>query len=101
MRLWTPGSPLTCPQDEPERADLHFWDYDDQEERAAAPAHLAGTSAVQFITTSNITIHTLDKLKAVYLTIFTCGHLEPEAARKFCEEFWGGRAVNCTTVERH
>ena len=54
-----------------ERADLHFWDYETVEEKDAAPPHLAGTSAVQFITTSNVTIHTLDKLRAVYLNIFT------------------------------
>jgi len=55
------------------RARLHFWDYDNDEERRAAPAHLAGVSAVQFLTTSGIVIHTIDKLQAVYLDIFWCG----------------------------
>lgn len=55
-----------------ERADLHFWYYDDPDEKAAAPPHLDGTSAVQFITTSNITIHTLDKVDEVYINLFSC-----------------------------
>ena len=69
------------------RADLHFWDYDDEKEKAAAPPHLAGTSAVQFITTSNITIHTLDKMNAVYLNIFTCGDLDGKIVEMFCGKF--------------
>lgn len=51
---------------------LHIWDYDNKEERAAAPVHLAGISAVQFIVTSTIILHTLDKLEAAYLNVFSC-----------------------------
>ena len=44
-----------------EKEDLFFWDYmGDEEAYKSAPAHLKGTSAVQFIKTSNITIHILD-----------------------------------------
>ncbi|HEC66442.1 MAG TPA: hypothetical protein ENI23_14240 [bacterium] len=83
-----------------ERADLFFWDYDDLEEQAAAPDHLSGISAVQFITTSNVTIHTLDRLKSVYLNIFTCKKLKAAEALEFCEEFWGGKAVSNTILVR-
>ena len=89
-----------CDLIEMERADLHFWDYETPEEKASVPDHLAGTSAVQFISTSNITIHTLDRLKAVYLNIFTCGSLHVPAALEFCEEFWGGKIVHSTYLER-
>ena len=83
-----------------ERADLHFWDYDDEAEKEAAPPHLAGTSAVQFITTSNITIHTLDKLKAVYLNIFTCAELNSNKVAQFCSSFWQGEIVSINFLER-
>jgi len=62
-----------CKKIDMKREDLHFWDYGDSpEERKLAPPHLAGVSACQFIETSNILIHTLDKLKQVYITIFSC-----------------------------
>ncbi len=83
-----------------ERAELHFWDYDSDEEKEAAPDHLAGTSAIQFITTSNVTIHTLDRLKVVYLNIFTCSTLERSLTESFCAEYWQGKVVNTTMIER-
>ncbi len=82
------------------RADLYFWDYEDEEEKEAAPDHLAGTSAVQFITTSNVTIHTLDKLKAVYLNIFTCAELNSNKVAQFCASFWKGEVVSINFLER-
>ncbi len=66
-----------------ERCDLHFWDYEDLEEKAKAPPHLDGTSAVQFIKTSNITIHTLDKIGEVYLNLFTCKDFDVKKAVGF------------------
>ena len=43
------------------REDLHFWDYEGMpEEEIPKDSHLLGTSAVQFISTSNIVIHTLN-----------------------------------------
>ena len=51
---------------------LHFWDYaDDPEGYAKAPDHLAGISAVQFISTSNIVIHTVDRIGECYINIFS------------------------------
>ena len=83
------------------RADLHFWDYEGQEdEHEVAPAHLSGISAVQFITTSNITIHTLDKLDKVFLNIFTCSALNKDRVTEFCTEYWKGYAHNVTQVTR-
>lgn len=83
-----------------DRADLHFWDYDDPQQKADAAPHLAGTSAVQFITTSNVTIHALDQLAAVYLNIFTCGTMDEQTAENFCRDFWQGEIVNSIVVER-
>jgi len=76
-----------------EREALHFWDFPTRAERLAAPAHLAGISAVQFITTSNITLHTLDRDRAIFLDCFTCNNAFDEAsghlaAVDFAKTFW-------------
>ncbi len=83
-----------------ERHDFHFWDYDDGEERAAAPVHLAGITAVQFISTSNITVHTLDKLRAVYINIFSCKEFDYMGAMEFSKAFFGAREVEHHTFMR-
>ena len=48
---------------------IYFWNKTIQ---VADEPHTKGTSAVQFILTSNITIHTLEKLKECYINIFSC-----------------------------
>ena len=49
-----------------ERCDLHFWDDEGiPAEEIRTEPEVVGISAVQFIITSNITIHTLTKLRAV------------------------------------
>ncbi len=55
-----------------ERCQLHWWDdYEVPPEEQETEPHLKGTTAIQFIKTSNITIHTLDLLKSGYLNIFS------------------------------
>ena len=47
--------------------DLYFWDYEGYpEEYKKDPDDIKGTSAIQFIRTSNITVHTLDVLQKVF-----------------------------------
>lgn len=84
-----------------EREDLHFWDYEGvPAEEVSNEEHLSGTSAVQFITTSNIVIHTLDKLAAAYVNIFSCKGYDKKVAEKITKEWF--RAKECRThfVER-
>lgn len=84
-----------------ERCDLHFWDYEgDPEGYNEAEDHLKGISAIQFITTSNITIHTLDVLKKVFINIFTCKELDIDKARKFTENWFKGKYAKYTILER-
>lgn len=73
-----------------QRDKLIFWDelYIPEGEKKYTEPHLVGTSAVQFITTSNITIHTLDILKSVYLNIFTCKDFDAEVAVTFCVKWF-------------
>lgn len=83
------------------REDLVLWDYEGApEEYKKAPAHLKGTSAVQFIRTSNITIHSLDELKRLYLNVFSCKPFDASAIRDFVRRWTGGTIVNFTVLTR-
>ena len=90
-----------CDLIEMERCELFWWDdYGlPSKERQTAP-HLKGTSAVQFIMTSNITIHTLDLLKNVYLNIFSCKEFDTHKAKQFSERFFEGKAVTFKVLAR-
>ena len=84
-----------------EREQLFFWDYEgDPEGYNNAPAHLKGISAVQFIKTSNITIHSLDELKRLYLNIFSCKTFDASIVREFVEKWTGGDIVNFQEITR-
>lgn len=84
----------------PER--LHWWDYDDPQEKAAAPIHLRGTSAVQFIETSNLIVHVLDDLGMVFINLFTCGEFgdDVDSIAAFCESFFEGTSSEVRVLER-
>jgi len=84
-----------------EREDLHFWDYaDDPDAKELAPPHLQGTSAIQFITTSNVTIHTLDKLKKVFINVFSCKPFSVEIVTRFTEKYFKAEQIKTAIVER-
>jgi len=83
------------------REALHFWDYEgDPRSYRKAPPHLKGTSAVQFISTSNITVHVLDDLKKVYVNVFSCKEFNSHNVADFCEGFFKGELVTMQTVRR-
>jgi len=72
-----------------QRCELHFWDDIGVpvEEQQTSP-HTKGTSAVQFILTSSIVIHTLDLMEAVYINIFSCSSFDEKAALEFTKEWF-------------
>jgi S-adenosylmethionine/arginine decarboxylase-like enzyme len=81
--------------------DLHFWDYEGcDEERAKAPEHLVGTSAVQFITTSNIIIHTVDLVRECYINLFTCKDFDVADALDFTTKWFGSSKFEYQVIER-
>jgi len=84
-----------CIKIDMKRAKLVFWDDHGvaPKDRQTLP-HLKGTTAVQFIMTSNVTIHTLDILESVTLNIFSCKNFNPRDARKFCVDWFGGKVIN-------
>ena len=90
-----------CDQIDMERCKLSWWDNHGvpKDEQQTEP-HLKGTTAVQFILTSNIVIHTLDLLGNVYINIFSCKKFESDVAMKFTEEWFKGKIVNSHEIER-
>lgn len=90
-----------CDEIEMTRCELHFWDDVGVpiEEKQTSP-HTKGTSAVQFILTSTVVVHTLDLLEAVYINIFSCKEYDKAKAEKLtCDWF---KSKKCTThfIER-
>lgn len=90
-----------CQQINMQPEKLVWWDdlYIPQKERETEP-HLVGTSAVQFIKTSNITIHTLDRLKRVYLNIFSCKNFDAQKATNISKAWFKGEIISCITIIR-
>ena len=80
--------PRLCRKIGMEKCEVHFWDDVGVpiEERQTSPL-TKGTSAVCFILTSTIVVHTLDELGAVYVNIFSCEEFDPVVARKFTDRF--------------
>lgn len=80
---------------------VHYWDdvgvpVKDQQ----TSPHTKGTSAVCFILTSSIVIHTLDELKAVYVNVFSCKQFDPTLVEKFTEQWFEAGSCNSTFVQR-
>lgn len=84
-----------------QRCELFFWDDEGvADEDKQTLAHTKGTSAVQFILTSNITLHTLDILEKVFVNIFSCKDFDTVGAVKFTAEHFRGKVVKELSVER-
>lgn len=84
-----------------EKCDVHFWDDVDvpPEEQQTDPK-TKGTSAVCFILTSSIVVHTLDELKSAYVNIFSCKDFNVETVHSFCLEHFRGKVVNREIISR-
>lgn len=83
------------------REDLHFWDDEGlPEEECQTEPHLKGTSAIQFLLTSNVTVHTLDLLGNVYVNIFSCKEFDANDATSFCIAFFGGCLIQRQEIVR-
>ena len=76
---------------------IFFWDKTIQ---AAEEPHTKGTSAVQFILTSNVTIHTLDLVKECYINIFSCKEFSEKDAIDFTRSWFKAMKYFATPVIR-
>lgn len=84
-----------------EREKLEFWDYEDcPEEKLLAPIHLDGTTAVQFISTSNITIHTLDKINEILINVFSCKKFNCQDVLNFTIKFFEAKESDSQVIVR-
>jgi len=83
------------------KGPLHFWD-DVGVPKRYRQTKLAttGASAVQFILTSNITIHCLDKLHRVYVNIFSCKDFSEGEAKQFVQTFFNAFTVRIHVLYR-
>ena len=84
-----------------EKCEVHFWDDVGvaPEEQQSNPK-TKGTSAVCFILTSTIVIHTLDLLEAAYINIFSCEQFDADQAAEFTRRWFGASTVEKTTIQR-
>lgn len=90
-----------CKAIDMKRCELYFWDdYGVPAKEKQTLRHTKGTSAVQFILTSTITIHTLDLLKAVYVNIFSCKEFDERVAEKITKEWFGANGCRAHFIER-
>ncbi len=83
------------------REDLYFWDDEGvpEEQRQKNPK-TKGTSAVQFILTSSIVIHTLDEIGAVYVNVFSCKPFDTRAATELIAKWFGAGKQWSTAIAR-
>ena len=73
------------------QCELHFWDDDGLPiEERQTKAKTKGRTAIQFLLESNITIHTLDILKEVYVNVFYCGEFDRDIVDRLTEEYFSG-----------
>lgn len=83
------------------RADLHWWDdLETPEEEKQTEPHLVGTSAIQFITTSNITIHTLPMLGKCFINLFSCKEFDAGLVAAFSATWFQGTVVSQHVIRR-
>jgi len=90
-----------CKKIDMERVQLQWWDdlHTPEGEKETEP-HLVGTSAIQFIKTSNITIHTLDKLSAVFINIFSCKSFDAETTMHYTANWFEGSITSFHVIRR-
>ncbi len=84
-----------------ERCKLCWWDdYGVPPKEEQTSLHTKGTTAVQFMLTSNITIHALELLKSVYINIFSCKDFDTDSVKNFTEKWFKGELVHSQVIER-
>lgn len=90
---------ILCRATEMEMCDIHFWD-DMQElpEDKQTNPKTVGTTAVCFILTSNITVHTLTLRKEVFINFFSCKHFDSMKAQDIITKWFRGKLNNESVV---
>lgn len=90
-----------CEAIDMQRCELHFWDdVGVLPEYQQTSPHTKGTSAVQFILTSTIVVHTLDLLKAAYINIFSCKPFDRNIAEELTKGWFGANECKAHFIKR-
>ncbi len=84
-----------------QKCERYFWDDVGvpEEEQQFSP-HTKGTSAVQFILTSTIVIHTLELSQAAYINIFSCKEFDSAIAERITTKWFGSKEYKTHFIER-
>lgn len=83
-----------CAAMEVEACDLHFWDDEGvAPEECQTDPKRKGVTAVQFLLASNITVHTLDLRREVYLNAFSCEAFDERPIVGLALRSFGGHIV--------
>ena len=90
-----------CKAIDMKKCERYFWDDVGlpPEEQQTSP-HTKGTSAVQFILTSTIVVHTLEMLEAAYVNIFSCKPFDEKKAEEITKEWFGANGCRSRFIER-
>lgn len=82
-----------------EIADFHLWASEPDEEK---DPRIFGISAIQFILTSNITVHMLPLLQrgSVYVNLFSCKSFDAEIATQFVKQYFEATECRSQVVKR-
>ena len=84
-----------------ERCDLHFWDDEGlPEAECQTNPKTKGISAVQFILTSSIVIHTLEITETAYINIFSCENFNADEATAFTKGWFGSSDTTSLVIKR-
>ncbi len=84
-----------------EACDLHFWDDEGMsKEDCQTDPKTKGISAIQFIITSNITLHSLELLKTVHVNLFSCKEFDAAVAAEFTVTWFDGTIAQEIEVSR-
>ncbi len=90
-----------CSAIDMQQCERHFWDdVGVPEEEKQTDPKTKGTSAIQFILTSNITIHTLQELRCVYFNLFSCKAFDHELTSDMVAEHFKGSIAESTLIIR-
>ncbi len=84
-----------------QQGDRHFWDDEGlPPEECQTNPKTCGVSAVQFILTSTIVVHTLTKLGDVYVNIFSCKEFDVKVAECFTRRWFSAKTCHSNTIGR-
>ena len=91
-----------CEQIDMTRTELFYWAYlEDGEKDPEEFKHLEGLSAVQFIKTSNITVHTFDNDRKVCINLFSCKDFDESDATNFIVDYFNAVVKASTCIFRY